>query len=213
MKRSFYFSLLVVVLALGLGSVGCRRKPMGPTPVPPGRTGGVKSDDGGFGADKGMTVPQGGDTANARPAGLGTDSVGGQGNRGPGGTDTIPLITDATKENPDFFKANIVYFALDRSDVRPGERSKIEAVASHLKSNPTHKVRVEGHCDERGTEGYNLALGERRALSVREYLINLGIATDRVATLSYGEARPADPGHKESAWAKNRRDEFILLTP
>jgi len=112
-----------------------------------------------------------------------------------------------------FFKANTVYFDFDRSTVKSSERSKIEAVANHLKSQPTHKVKVEGHCDERGTEGYNISLGEKRALAVRTYLVNLGISADRVYTISFGEARPAVEGHTESAWSKNRRGEFVLLLP
>jgi len=72
---------------------------------------------------------------------------------------------------------------------------------------------VEGHADERGTEGYNLALGERRALSVRDYLINLGISPDRVGTTSFGESDPAELGQNEAAWAANRRAEFVLLLP
>ena len=73
-------------------------------------------------------------------------------------------------------------------------------------------VLVEGNCDERGTEEYNRSLGERRALAGREYLIKLGIDADRVDTITYGEDRPADPGHNEAAWAKNRRDDFVVLT-
>jgi len=67
---------------------------------------------------------------------------------------------------------------------------------------------VEGHCDERGTQEYNMALGERRALAVRDYLINLGVPGQNLLTISYGEERPVDPGHNEAAWAKNRRAEF-----
>jgi peptidoglycan-associated lipoprotein len=208
MKRSFYLNLFVVGLVLALGGVGCKMKPKNPTPIPSGKTGQLKTDDSGFGQETVRPLPAGTDLNGVRSGQL----PGGPG--GPGGPLTdVPLNPSEMKEDTSFFKANIVYFAFDRSDVRTGERSKIEAVASHLKSNPTHKVRVEGHCDERGTEGYNLALGERRALAVREYLINLGVGADRVATLSYGEARPAESGHNEAAWAKNRRDEFILLTP
>ncbi|MFP3929181.1 MAG: OmpA family protein, partial [Desulfobacteraceae bacterium] len=72
-------------------------------------------------------------------------------------------------------------------------------------------VRIEGHCDERGTNEYNLALGERRANAAKKYLISLGVSEDRVRTISYGEERPADPRHNEEAWAKNRRDEFKLF--
>jgi peptidoglycan-associated lipoprotein len=86
-------------------------------------------------------------------------------------------------------------------------------VADFLKQNPQAAVRVEGNCDERGTEEYNRSLGERRALAAREELVRQGITPDRVDTLSYGEDKPLDSGHNESAWKQNRRDDFILLTP
>ena len=108
---------------------------------------------------------------------------------------------------------NTVYFDFDRATIKPGETSKIDEVVSYLKANRTHAVQIEGHCDERGTEQYNLSLGERRALAVREYLVTAGIQPDRVFTISYGESRPAVPGHNEAAWSKNRRGVFVLLTP
>jgi peptidoglycan-associated lipoprotein len=86
-------------------------------------------------------------------------------------------------------------------------------VANYLKSNGGQAVLVEGHCDERGTPEYNRALGERRALSVRESLISLGVPGEGIHTVSFGEDRPADPGHNDAAWAKNRRAEFVLLKP
>ena len=103
-----------------------------------------------------------------------------------------------------------VLFAYDSSQVSAGERAKIEAVANHLKQNAAHSVILEGHCDQRGSREYNLALGERRALAVRTYLMGLGIASDRTQTKSYGEENPAVPGHDESAWSQNRRSEFVL---
>jgi peptidoglycan-associated lipoprotein len=111
------------------------------------------------------------------------------------------------------FKAYSVYFDYDRSAIKSSERSKLEAVADHLKGQPTHKLKIEGNCDERGTEGYNLALGERRALAAREYLVKLGITPDRIYTISFGESRPVELGHNEASWSKNRRDDFVLLTP
>ena len=116
-------------------------------------------------------------------------------------------------ENHEIFKAQTVYFDFDSAVVKSSEKAKIETVAAHLKANPSHGLRVEGNCDERGTEEYNRVLGEHRALAVREVLIADGIAPDRLPTISYGEDRPADPGHSEAAWKKNRRDEFVLLTP
>jgi peptidoglycan-associated lipoprotein len=110
-------------------------------------------------------------------------------------------------------KAHTVYFAYDSSVVRSSEKSKVAAVADYLKGNPAAAVRVEGNCDERGTEEYNRALGERRALAVRGMLVSLGIDPRRVDTISYGKDRPVEPLHNEAAWSKNRRDDFVLLTP
>ncbi len=101
-----------------------------------------------------------------------------------------------------------IFFDYDRSDIREEYRPVLEAIAAWLNRNPTRLLLVEGHCDERGTNEYNLALGERRALSVRRYLVALGIGSDRLHTLSYGEEKPLDPGHTEESWAKNRRAEF-----
>ena len=122
----------------------------------------------------------------------------------------IPLAGRFTggTEYPGMFAS--VLFAYDSSQVAAGERQKIEAVAQHLQMNPAHAVIIEGHCDERGSREYNLALGERRALAVRSYLSGLGIEADRIQTKSMGEEDPVDPGHNEAAWRQNRRAEFIL---
>ncbi|HTV76093.1 MAG TPA: OmpA family protein, partial [Candidatus Baltobacteraceae bacterium] len=82
-----------------------------------------------------------------------------------------------------------------------------------LKSDPNAKLLIEGHCDERGTEEYNRSLGERRALALREELARNEIDAGRIRTISYGKDKPVDPGHDESAWSKNRRDDFVLLHP
>jgi len=103
-----------------------------------------------------------------------------------------------------------VLFAYDSAQVSPDQRTKIESVGSHLKQNPAHAVIVEGHCDERGSREYNLALGEQRALAIRSYLTSLGIGSDRIQTKSYGEERPVVPEHDDAAWSLNRRGEFVL---
>jgi peptidoglycan-associated lipoprotein len=122
----------------------------------------------------------------------------------------IPLAGRFTggTEYPGMFAP--VLFAYDSSQVAAGERAKVEAVAQHLKQNPNQAVIIEGHCDERGSREYNLALGERRALAVRSYLAGLGIEAERIQTKSMGEESPAAQGHNESAWRLNRRGEFIL---
>jgi len=109
------------------------------------------------------------------------------------------------------FESTHIYFDFDKSDLKPEARVVLEKKAAWLRANPEYKVRIEGHCDERGTNEYNLALGERRANSASRYLNALGVSADRMSTISYGEERPADPGHNEEAWGKNRRDEFKLL--
>jgi peptidoglycan-associated lipoprotein len=110
-------------------------------------------------------------------------------------------------------QAQTVYFDYDKSAIKASEHSKLEAVAAYLRNNPRNAVRVEGNCDERGTEEYNRSLGERRALGAREQLVQMGIAADRVETVSFGEDKPAVQGHTEAAYSKNRRDEFVVLTP
>jgi len=108
-------------------------------------------------------------------------------------------------------KFSPVYFAFDSYALPPSEVSKVEQVAQHLKQNTSHVLVVEGHCDERGSNEYNLSLGENRALSVRSHLVNLGISADRIQTRSYGEEKPAVAGSGEEAWHLNRRGEFALF--
>ena len=103
-----------------------------------------------------------------------------------------------------------VYFGFDSTVVPQGEIAKIDAVAQHLESNPNRVVVVEGNCDERGSNEYNMTLGEQRAVIIRNYLVQSGISADRIQTRSYGEEKPAVDGHDESAWALNRRGDFAI---
>ena len=103
-----------------------------------------------------------------------------------------------------------VYFAYDNYAIPPSEYGKIDAVVSFMRSNPGVVAIAEGHCDERGTTEYNISLGEYRAQSVRNYMMNAGVAGDRLQTASFGEEQPAVSGHNEAAWSKNRRAEFAL---
>jgi peptidoglycan-associated lipoprotein len=116
-------------------------------------------------------------------------------------------------EDRTILKSDTVYFDFDSSVLKASEKPKVAAVASYLKANSANAVKIEGNCDERGTEEYNRSLGERRALAVREELIRIGIEQTRVDTISFGKDKPEDPGHDESAWRKNRRDDFIVLSP
>lgn len=103
-----------------------------------------------------------------------------------------------------------VHFEFDKSTLTNTARSILDMNGKRLKENPGIKVIIEGHCDERGSNEYNLALGERRAVSVKNYLSSLGIENKRMKTVSYGEERPLDPGHNERAWALNRRAHFVI---
>lgn len=104
-----------------------------------------------------------------------------------------------------------VYFDFDRFTIRDDMQSVFEKNAEWLKKNSNVKIQIEGHCDERGTNEYNIALGERRAQSIREYLVNYGINPSRLSTISYGEEKPVAPGHYEDSWTKNRRGEFVIV--
>jgi peptidoglycan-associated lipoprotein len=103
-----------------------------------------------------------------------------------------------------------VYFDFDSAALSALAQATLKNKAAWLKANPDAMVIIEGNCDERGTNEYNLALGERRALSAQAYLVDLGISASRLSTISYGEERPLDNRHTEEAWAKNRRDQFKL---
>lgn len=105
----------------------------------------------------------------------------------------------------------MIFFDYDKYNIREDAVPVLEANAQWLKKHPTVKILIEGHCDERGTEEYNLALGEKRAKSTMDYLISLGIPAERMRIISYGKSQPLDPGHNESAWAKNRRAQFLII--
>jgi peptidoglycan-associated lipoprotein len=102
-----------------------------------------------------------------------------------------------------------VFFDFDQWSIREDQKEVMAKNSQWLKSNPNVKVRLEGHCDERGTAEYNLALGQKRAEGVKSFLEGLGISSQRMATVSYGEERPLDPGHNEAAWMKNRRVDIV----
>jgi len=104
-----------------------------------------------------------------------------------------------------------IHFDFDKYDIRPDDELILQEDAALLLKHPAVKIQIEGHCDERGTVEYNLALGERRANNAKKYLVSLGASEDHISTISYGKERPLDPGHNEEAWAKNRRDHLVIL--
>jgi peptidoglycan-associated lipoprotein len=154
------------------------------------------------------------------------------GDKGPGGSGSAAEISPTPPVNPnetpfgtpvanpdirkdwprdrEIFKADTVHFDYDSSVIKPSDKSKVAAVADYLKANALDGLEIDGHADERGTEEYNRALGERRALALREELGRSGVDLSRLDTTSFGKDRPVDPGHSEAAHKKNRRGEFVL---
>jgi peptidoglycan-associated lipoprotein len=196
MKATKFARLTVFALVLILAAAGCKTKSPDVTQLPKARPDAAGKTGNGSPMTPGNPVVE---TPNPISTTSGIPT-------GPG--------HPGWQENPAIFKANTVHFDFDSATVKSDEKSNVQAVAAHLKGDPTSAIRIEGHCDERGTEEYNRSLGERRALALREELVrNHGIEPDRIDTLSYGEDRPAAAGHDESAWKQNRRGEFILLTP
>ena len=106
-----------------------------------------------------------------------------------------------------------IHFEFDKYDIRSEDEAILKENAAFLKNNPKMKIQIEGHCDERGTVEYNLALGERRANNTKKYLVSLGIPSDRVSTISYGKEKPFVAGHSEESWAQNRRAHFLFQSP
>ena len=102
-----------------------------------------------------------------------------------------------------------LYYDFDKSSIKSDQKGRIENNAAYLKDNSRVRIIIAGNCDERGTNEYNMALGERRALSAKKYLINLGVSGGRVSTISYGEEKPLNHGHDELAWSQNRRADFV----
>jgi peptidoglycan-associated lipoprotein len=202
MKLNKFANLLVIGLVVCVAASGCKKKPVNVTELPGPRAG------------KAPEMPPG---AGIKPAEPLTGDTGATGATGPtdatGGHPSNPAnLHEGWLEDAQALKAETVYFDFDSSVIKASEKPKAAAVADYLKANKGKAVRVEGNCDERGTEEYNRSLGERRALALREELIRLGIGPTEVDTISYGKDRPAAQGHDESAWKQNRRDDFIVLT-
>jgi len=195
MKLTHFGKILSIGIALTFTVSACKHRPPRTTPL--GNKSGTTGELAGPGS--GQPIP-----------GSGSDNVS-------RATSTTGIPQGAGHpgwpEDPSAFQSDTVHFDFDSSVVKSTERPKISVVADFLKANAADAVKIEGHCDERGTEEYNRALGERRALALREALVGMGIDPDRVDTISYGKDRPEDPGHNEAAWRKNRRGVFILLTP
>lgn len=231
MKHTIFLKLAAVALLAAVVTTGCQTKgPKNVTPIPgsPTRVGagtggnaltniatpsgpienpGVGLPGPGLpGAGQGTTIP-----VRPIPGDTGIPSSIPVGPGGGAAADTREF--DGMTMVREAFAANTIHFDYDKAIVKASEVSKLKAVIEALKASPQNKLLIEGHCDERGTESYNDSLGERRALAIRERLAKSGISADRLRTISYGENKPAELGHTEAAWDKNRRGELVLLKP
>ncbi len=197
MKMNQIVFPLVLALAATLATTGCKHTPVKVTQIPGSQPGNVNDNN------NASTLPPGNPLDN-------NNNVNSQ----PGGGPTAsPDMFDNMIKDPAALAANTIHFAFDSAAIKKSEDANVSAVASSLSGNASDKLLIEGNCDERGTEEYNRALGERRALAAREALAKRGVSPDRIRTISYGKDKPTDPGHDDAAWAKNRRADFVLLHP
>ena len=229
MKPITFTRFFGIALALTIVATGCKKGPLHPTEIPGGsRTTGKVAAPPSDVPPPSNPIRTGGD---AQPTPFGNDATGR--NAGPGtgtGTDNTgarpPVISKDgdipmagpedfahMKEIPEILKEQSVYFDYDSSAVKGSEKAKLGPVADYLKGHESHKVRIYGNCDERGTEEYNRALGERRALALRLELVGLGVDPVRIDTVTNGKDKPIATGHDESAWRQNRRGDFVVLVP
>lgn len=195
MKRRF---ALIAVLLLSAGLLaGCPKRPevvqAGPGAVGPGAAAAPTSPT------SPVPAPRVGEAPVTRPA-------------PPAETPIRPPspVAPATPTTPAAVPLQDIFFDFDKSNIRDDQKAALNQDVSWLKANATAKITIEGHADERGTNEYNLALGERRAKATRDYLVAVGIEAARITTVSYGEERPFVLGHDESAWKWNRRAHFVL---
>jgi peptidoglycan-associated lipoprotein len=126
------------------------------------------------------------------------------------GSDASAIELNADSDSGKAGAISSVFFGFNSSVLNTSTRETLNANAEFLKANPSVEVQVEGHCDERGGVQYNLALGERRAASVKEYLVAMGVSSSRISTISFGKERPVAFGHDEGAWGQNRRGNFVV---
>ena len=182
------------LLIFGVVLTGCAKRPATTQAAAPAPTGAAATTP----ATPAMAQPSG--TAPATPA--------------PAGAAPATAAPSAARPDVKEFAAvadlKDVHFDFDKYDIRPGDAKTLDGNAGWLKSNPNHLVLIEGHCDERGTNEYNLALGERRAKSTMNYLVSQGVQASRITIISYGEERPVCSQKTEECWAQNRRAHFLV---
>ncbi len=184
---------LAFALAVTL-TTGCHNHQARITPLPGSQTGNVGGEN-----------PTG-----TLPPGSGLNPEPGV---GVGGGPTAEVPPGTMIEDPAALAAYTIHFAYDSAAIKKSEQSNLQSVAQALSADSSAKLKIEGNCDERGTQEYNRSLGERRALAAREALAKMGIDPSRILTISFGKDKPVDPANNEAAWSKNRRDDFVLLHP
>jgi peptidoglycan-associated lipoprotein len=197
--------IYVVAFMVALAVTGCAHKPVNVTQLPPGPTpppietqpstmaGGAPPD-----MTQGTQLSTDTNVSSTAISGIPAAS---------------PYLFQGMIEDTNALASYTAHFKYDSAAVQKSDKTNLVAVADALAADASTKLLIEGNCDERGTDEYNRALGERRALALREALAKIGVDPSRVRTISYGKDKPADPGHDEEAWAKNRRGDFVLLHP
>ncbi|HTV39455.1 MAG TPA: OmpA family protein [Candidatus Sulfotelmatobacter sp.] len=193
MNKFIYTAALA--LAAAIASTGCVHRPYDVKAIPPGQNAQV--------GDQNPVTYQAPPVQNPPPVPYEPGPV----------VEPQPISPPAWTQDPKALAANTLHFSYDSAVIRDSDRAHLKAVARALKSDKSANLMIEGNCDERGTEEYNRALGERRAEAAREALVAMGIDGDRIHTVSYGKDKPADTGHSSAAHSRNRRDDFVLLHP
>jgi peptidoglycan-associated lipoprotein len=206
-------SLLVSAVVL----TGCAKRPAttaAAAPAPTGAAGTTGAGSTGTSGGGSQMQPGGGTgsgaTAEATPPGAGGGTAGSGAGAGTGTQSPTATARPAIRDFAADSNLGDVFFDFDKYDIRQTDTRTLDGNAQWLKSNPNHLVLIEGHCDERGTNEYNLALGERRAKSTMNYLVSQGVQANRITIISYGEERPVCTEKAEQCWAKNRRAHFLV---
>jgi len=185
------------LLLLSVMWAGCAKRPATTAAAAPAPTGAAATTPGGAGpAMAPTTAAPGGGAGTATPA--------------PAPATAAPAARPEPREFRAIPELNDVFFDFDKYDIRPADAKVLDSNAAWLKTNANNLILIEGHCDERGTNEYNLALGERRAKSTMNYLVSQGVQASRITIISYGEERPACNEKTEQCWAKNRRAHFLV---
>ena len=186
-RRAMMLGVVTILIAVVVGA--CAKKPAPVArPAPPPTTGA-----GGGGKPPGPPQPVN-EPVVVPPEPIAEDAVAGK------------SLDDLNRDSP----LTPVFFELDSSDLSSEAQAMLQKNAGVLKQYATWQITIEGHCDERGTAEYNLALGERRAIAARDYLVSLGVGANRLRTVSYGKEFPFEPRHEEAAWSRNRRAHFVI---